>query len=299
MEIGIGTWEFGTPESIDAQFRAIREAGMQCMDFDLSHFYHPSLIHAHKTEHDLTPPLEAVLETLRPYTDAAARHGIRLNQAHAPYPSYVDHPETDEAIRLSVIKCIEVCAALGTEHLIVHPGIFDRGLPASLQAEWEWNMTFYRSLIPTLKKTGVICCLENMFTVHNGRIIGAVCSDPQEAIAYIDALNAEAGETLFGFCLDTGHALLTGQDIGRFVTLLGDRLVTLHVHDNDGQRDQHIAPYMGKVDWDRFCAALGAVHYRGVFSFEVVKCFPDPVWPAALKMIGETGAMFARKAGLD
>ena len=50
------------------------------------------------------------------------------------------------------------------------------------------------------------------------------------------------------FCFDCGHAncFTPGEDpLGMF----GDRLVTTHLHDNDGTRDQHRRPGLGKIDW--------------------------------------------------
>ena len=114
----------------------------------------------------------------------------------------------------------------------------------------------------------------------------------------IDALNAIAGERVFGFCLDTGHLLLTGQDPQNAVALLGDRLEALHIHDNNGQEDQHLAPYMGVLDWDRFVAGLRDAGYRKPLSFEtfnVIRRFDPALAPYALRLIAETGKMFARR----
>ena len=33
---------------------------------------------------------------------------------------------------------------------------------------------------------------------------------------------------------------------------LKDRLIALHIHDNDGSSDQHKIPFTGSVDWPRF-----------------------------------------------
>jgi sugar phosphate isomerase/epimerase len=37
--------------------------------------------------------------------------------------------------------------------------------------------------------------------------------------------------------------------------VMRDRLVTSHIHDNHGEKDEHLLPYEGTIDWD---AALGA-----------------------------------------
>ena len=63
----------------------------------------------------------------------------------------------------------------------------------------------------------------------------------------MDTLNEIAGEKLFGFCLDTGHLLIVCRDVYAAIIELGDRLIALHVHDNDGVHDDHNAPFVGGI----------------------------------------------------
>ena len=55
-------------------------------------------------------------------------------------------------------------------------------------------------------------------------------------------------------CLDTGHAHMDATVEVAF-DAMRDRLVTAHIHDNHGEKDEHLLPYNGTIDWD---AALGA-----------------------------------------
>ena len=57
------------------------------------------------------------------------------------------------------------------------------------------------------------------------------------------------------FCFDIGHAHLGGGVESSF-ELLRERVVTTHIHDNRGEKDEHLLPYEGTIDWD---AALGAL----------------------------------------
>ena len=52
-----------------------------------------------------------------------------------------------------------------------------------------------------------------------------------------------------GFCLDVGHCLTVGADPLGYVRAMGRRLVTTHLHDNDGTADQHLPPGYGAVVW--------------------------------------------------
>ena len=56
-----------------------------------------------------------------------------------------------------------------------------------------------------------------------------------------------------GFCFDIGHAHMEGGVDAGF-QLMRDRVVTVHVHDNHGEKDEHLLPWEGTIDWD---AVLG------------------------------------------
>ena len=119
-----------------------------------------------------------------------------------------------------------------------------------------------------------------------------------EANRYIDYLNNLAGEKVFGFCLDVGHALLVGKEIYSTIQEIGRNLVALHVHDNDGRNDQHLFPYMGVMDWDRFVKGLKDAGYKGALSFETfnaIHVIDDELAQDALKFLGSVGRLFVKR----
>jgi sugar phosphate isomerase/epimerase len=58
--------------------------------------------------------------------------------------------------------------------------------------------------------------------------------------------------TTVGFCLDVGHAQLAGPEQNRGVEeafkMLGPSLGEVHLHDNHGQKDEHLWPGTGSLD---------------------------------------------------
>lgn len=58
------------------------------------------------------------------------------------------------------------------------------------------------------------------------------------------------------YILDIGHANITGWDIPYVVKALGSRLRAMHINDNDGKRDIHLAIGEGTVDWTRVYEAI-------------------------------------------
>jgi len=56
-------------------------------------------------------------------------------------------------------------------------------------------------------------------------------------------------------CFDTGHAHIEeGVEVG--FDAMRERVVTAHIHDNHGEKDEHLLPYEGNIDWEAGLAAL-------------------------------------------
>jgi sugar phosphate isomerase/epimerase len=56
-------------------------------------------------------------------------------------------------------------------------------------------------------------------------------------------------------CFDTGHAHLEGGVVAG-LEAIRDLVVTTHIHDNRGERDDHLLPFEGTIDWNATLAAL-------------------------------------------
>ena len=215
-------------------------------------------------------PLEEVLAYFEPEIRLIRSHGLTISQAHAPFPAYIPGVPGVLEYMVGIYKrVIEVCDYAGCRNVIIHgisyDGIDAHGTPEGVMA---MNDYLYESLIPTLQRCNVTVCLENLFTSRDGKLAAGICCDPQEAAAYIDALNEKAGKEAFGLCLDIGHLHLVNGDVERYTAVMGSRIKCLHIHDNDGISDNHLAPMAGRIRWKQFCSALHAVGYAGDLSFE-------------------------------
>jgi sugar phosphate isomerase/epimerase len=285
---------------IDEGFRMIREAGFDGVDFNIDHTLPSDIIASGGTVALYDAGEEALIEAMRPYKEAADRHGIEIVQMHAPFPSYVKSEAGNAYVLKAIAACIRAAAFFSCKYLIVHPFFLGYDDKLTPEAEWAKNIEGYSALIPAAKKYGVTICLENMFSSHKGKIYAACCADMAEANRYIDRLNEIAGEKIFAFCLDTGHALLVGKDIYQAIRELGPRLETLHVHDNNGAQDQHLFPYMGVLDWERFTKGLKDAGYKGALSFETynaMNVIDDELAFEALTFLGAVRRLFAKRVG--
>ena len=274
LSLQTGTWYkmFGGDENPDGAFKALSEAGFEAVDFGALESSLPTKkIRVGELSNFYDADLETLLDYYRPAKEAADKYGIEFAQAHAPFPMHVPgHPQVVEYLVMVVQKMLYICKMLDCPYLIVHPSCFP-----SKKQEWEENMAMYRQLIPAAKESGVKICLENMHLIRNAHKVGGACSNMEEACRYIDALNEEAGEAVFGFCYDVGHANLTSNDVLEDLRTLDQRLFALHIHDNDAMKDLHLVPFASRItkkewttDWEGFFQGLREIGYKGAVNFE-------------------------------
>jgi sugar phosphate isomerase/epimerase len=92
------------------------------------------------------------------------------------------------------------------------------------------------------KQRGVTIALENT----PGEL-----ATPANLIQFI----ADTRLTNLRLCFDAGHAHLAGGVLPDFETMR-DLVVSAHIHDNHGEKDEHLVPYEGTIDWKAALTAL-------------------------------------------
>jgi len=75
-----------------------------------------------------------------------------------------------------------------------------------------------------------------------------------------------------GFCYDSGHenCYTKGTDL---LSLYGNKLMALYLHDNDGTDDQHRIPGEGIINWASVVRMIKSTTYIGAVSLEVTNEF--------------------------
>ena len=284
---------------------AAKEWGFEGLDYNIDIKYPTDDIRAGKMSEFYAQDIDTLLDYFRPVKEAFDKAGIEVTQSHAPFPLYVEGFENSDELNANLIdsveKCCAICQLMGCPAIVVHPWTF----VADKKREREVNLAMYRKMIPFGKKYGVKLCLENMMGWSGYHRINGACSDVNEAVWYIDTLNAEAGEEIFGFCYDVGHACVTGNNMYNDIITLDKRLTVLHIHDNDHITDLHLAPYTVKasnheyvINWDRLIKGLRDIKYRGPLNFETfmaIMKLPRPLAPAMFKYIASVGQYFRER----
>lgn len=302
LKVGMLTSGVIREENIEEGYRFMSEAGFDCIDFNFDTYLSINDICAGKINDVYDRPMEEIWADFKPHADAAKKYGLTFGQTHAPFPSMIkgDEDASEKLIRIT-INTMELSQRMGARYIVVHP--ITLAYECSKQEEYDFNVEMYKKLIPAAKKFRQIVCLENMFLEINNHLMEGACSDFVETAAMIDELNEIAGEEVFGFCFDVGHANVLGKNMYQSLVSLGDRLKILHIHDNDGISDLHTMPYTFmrswnglSTDWEGFLRGLKVIEYQGVLSFETGRCmngFPKELHPSVLKLTADIGKYFA------
>lgn len=302
----IGIQSMGTirRENPEEGYRLIKEAGFDCVDFNFDEYLNVNDVRVGKIHDLFDRSMEEMWKDFAPHAQAAKKYGLTFEQMHAPFP--MTQPGMDRAnekMTRITVNCMELCARMGGHYIVVHP--LTLAYEYSKKEEYDYNVEMYKKLIPAAKELGLVICLENMFYEVNFHLMEGVCSDFTETAAMIDELNGFAGEELFGFCFDVGHANVLGKNMYQSVVTLGNRLKILHIHDNDGISDLHTMPFTferswspAATDWNGFLRGLKEIGYQGVLNFETFRCmngFPRELHPAVLRLFADMGKYFDRQ----
>lgn len=282
-------------------YQMYRDAGIDGLDYSIYKFTEENGYEPRFFEMSAQEIIEKHLAQEKEQLD---RYGLEVCQTHAPSPTWRYGDDEGNKYRLLEAKrSIELTAYLGCKHAIIHP--IQESFSLSLAEQRERNLEFYGSLIDTAKKCGVTICLENMWSIRGGNIFEDTCEDPYQTNDYIDTLNKMAGQELFGFCFDVGHATLCGRYIKNTILLLGNRIKTLHIHDASKRLDLHTLPYSqtengvnSLVDYESMLLGLREIGYRGAINFEAhaaFRIFPESTHRALLGLFRAIGEYFSNE----
>lgn len=223
----------------------------------------------------------------------ARENGLEIIQTHGLWPYDDTKPEQYDLKLEGMIRSIRGSAIVGAKYVVMHPVMPTGWAPSSHHDEdVAVNTEYFRKLVPYAKEYGIKIALENMPSYY------VPCGCIKELVDCIDAIDSE----YLVACLDTGHCNTSGiigtpgEKIGDAIRMLGDRIGCLHIHDNDGRNDLHLAPFNGTVEWDSFIDALCEIRYNGVINFEChTPSAPDFLKAPAEKWIADAARYFAEE----
>ena len=193
--------------------------------------------------------------------------GLTLHGIHAPITDRLTPPDTwgaaisnavtDNAKRQAAVQ--EADAALNIARQIP-AGVFVVHMGTPIAQGGENNRT------AAFRSVEDICRLAEPIGIRVAvEVIPNPLSDPESIVALLEH-DLDAPRT--GICLDLGHAFLLG-DVADAIETVAEHLITTHVHDNGGKKDDHLVPFDGRINWDLALMTLQKVGYDGTYLMEL------------------------------
>jgi sugar phosphate isomerase/epimerase len=182
-----------------------------------------------------------------------------MGRAGAPAVNVI-HPEKSRRIDAmdEIKRALEAAEQIPFQNLIVHLGEREDGWS---QRTIDYALTALEHLGAFARALGVKLLVENL---TNDATL------PEHLVAILDLGHLDN----VGVCLDLGHANMT-VGIPDAIAALGNRIVSLHVHDNHGTKDEHLWLGEGTIHWQDTAKRLNALATPPAAVLEIAHTVAD------------------------
>lgn len=192
--------------------------------------------------------------------------GVPLNSVHSPmFADYemgragappINLAATDRAQRVEAMdeikRAMEIAEQIPFQFLIQHIGT---GGESFDDRKLEAAMTSVEHLRAFAKPLGVRILLEN---------IPNELATPDRLVEFINTTHFDD----VGVCFDFGHAHIM-SDVPQAFEILKPYIRSTHVHDNSKDRDAHLWPGQGSIDWKEAMELLRSAPHAPLLLLEV------------------------------
>lgn len=193
-------------------------------------------------------------EVVRELKEWFVEHQLKVHSVHSPTSR--DHSagrestapiaiaELERVRRLDAVdevkRALEVAEQIPFRYLVQHLG----GREAMDERRRDAAFSSLEHLVVFAKQRGVTIALENT---------PGDLATPANLRHFIEDTRLHD----LRLCFDTGHAHME-EGVERSYETMREQVVTTHVHDNHGEKDEHLLPFAGSIDWD--AAMKGFAH---------------------------------------
>ena len=189
--------------------------------------------------------------------------GVEISQTHGRMRGFhADIEENKDILENARRDCL-VTSVLGAPVCVMH-GVSRKwmGNDVSSKVIKDLTLDMYLQIIPFAKMYNVKIATETLNESINDLLVKYNC---------ICAVGDN--KDYFSVCMDTGHTNVavhgSSLSLGDAIRMLGSSISVLHLHDNNGLKDQHKLPMTGDIDWKDVLQALEEVGYNGVYNLEL------------------------------
>lgn len=160
---------------------------------------------------------------------------------HAPWAGIniaVPSPILRSAILKRLEKSINYAKELNCRLWLFHPGFKTALSHIYPGKDWQQNLNSVHTLLKVARREGVDIAIENIPEPFPN-----LMKNVGDFQRFYEELDGDVG-----MVLDVAHANLNGQ-IQDFMKQFHNKIVHMHVSDNDGVNDKHLGIGYGNIDW--------------------------------------------------
>ena len=158
-----------------------------------------------------------------------------------------------EASMKEMLDTIDAASRLDIDRVTIHPGLSSMSVHGIEERYLAHAKDSMKVLDRASREYGVTLAIENMPEMYF--FLGRTASELNDIVSGTD----------LGICFDIGHANTTGQ-IDAMIDTFGDRIANIHIHDNNGGRDEHLTIGKGSIDFDRVLGKLESYTHNYVIE---------------------------------
>jgi sugar phosphate isomerase/epimerase len=203
---------------------------------------------------------------VREIADWFRTSGVPLHSVHSPiYADYemgrtgatpVNVASTDRATRVEAMdevkRALEIAEQIPFRFLIQHIGLPNEAFD---EKKFEAALTSVEHLRAFAKPLGVRILLEN---------IPNELTTPDKLVEFIQISHFED----VGVCFDVGHAHIV-SDIPQAFEILKSHIRSTHIHDNKRDKDSHLWPGKGNINWKETMELLRSAPHTPPLVLEI------------------------------
>lgn len=212
---------------------------------------------------------------------------VEIVQTHARFDFY---QLTRERFIDDMIKSVRVSKELGATNVVVHADTYyDPEYRFDFDTVLKIIYDIYAPMVEEAKKLDIQIAMETLF---EDRAPQGKRARFTSMIEELDAIVSMYHDPIVGICWDFGHARVTyGDEQFEKMKLVGNKIISTHVHDNFWEQDLHSMPFLGKTDWEMAMKTMKEIGYRGAWTLELVYgCLPEPLVVDFAKLCHRVGS---------
>jgi len=183
---------------------------------------------------------------------------LNLHAFHLPISSLI--PEISEPALKFAKNEIVLANKVGAKQITIHSGHKDKPESETAVAKnFGVLIKNFKEIVKFGKKYGIKISLENSPRNH------ALCVEAKDLLKVVNSVKGLKA------VLDVGHANTTNMNPIDYFKQVKDFVINMHIHDNDGESDQHAVIGKGNINYK---ALLGKIKNSGYYGPFILEVFP-------------------------